>query len=78
MATNIQSFNEPKEIKKPKPLPKPNGDFYQITEVLSKAEQDKLKQVRASLNPPSKVPGSLSLNKMHKPDRDVQPTRMEG
>src|SRR6266849_3251437 len=49
MAINIQSLNEPKEIKKPKSLPKPNGDFYQVTEVLSKAEQDKLKQVRAFL-----------------------------
>jgi glutaryl-CoA dehydrogenase len=49
MAMNIQSLNEPKEIKKPRSLPKPNGDFYRIIEVLSQAEQDKLKQVRAFL-----------------------------
>src|ERR1700691_1681930 len=28
-------------------LPKPNGDFYQVTECLNDAERDILKQVRA-------------------------------
>jgi glutaryl-CoA dehydrogenase len=34
------------DVKSTKALPKPNGDFYSVREVLSKAEQDKLKQVR--------------------------------
>ena len=36
-----------KDIKKPVTLPAPNSDFYQLTDVLSQAERDKLKQVRA-------------------------------
>src|ERR1700730_9172966 len=35
-----------KDVKPTKSLPVPNGDFYQITECLSEAERDKLKQVR--------------------------------
>src|ERR1700757_132162 len=31
----------------PATLPKPNGDFYQVTECLNEEERDTLKQVRA-------------------------------
>ncbi len=39
--------SQTKDIKKPVTLPAPNSDFYQLTDVLSQAERDKLKQVRA-------------------------------
>ena len=39
--------SQTKDIKKPVTLPAPNNDFYQLTDVLSQAERDKLKQVRA-------------------------------
>src|SRR5882762_148981 len=36
-----------KDIKQPKPLPAPNGDFYEVTESLNAEELEILKQVRA-------------------------------
>jgi hypothetical protein len=36
-----------KEVKKPKPLPAPNSDFYLLAGTLSDEEQAVLKQVRA-------------------------------
>src|SRR5713226_9480302 len=45
MAITKQAL-ERKDVKSAKALPKPNGDFYSVREVLSNAEQDKLKQVR--------------------------------
>jgi len=38
---------ERKTVKQPKPLPKPNSDFYQLLEVLSADEQAVVKKVRA-------------------------------
>src|SRR5260370_35542561 len=35
------------EIKKPKVLPKPNSDFYQVFQLLSEAEQQTVSKVRA-------------------------------
>src|SRR5258708_6987060 len=35
-----------KDIKEPKPLPEPNGDFYEVTESLNPGELEILKQVR--------------------------------
>ena len=45
MAITKQAL-ERKDVKSAKALPKPNGDFYSVREVLSNAEQGKLKQVR--------------------------------
>src|SRR6266404_4777164 len=36
-----------KDIKEPKPLPMPNGDFYEVTESLNAEELEILKEVRA-------------------------------
>ncbi len=38
MATNVQSVNPSKQIKKPAPLPKPNADFYELVETLPAEE----------------------------------------
>src|SRR5258708_31750044 len=51
MAITKQALGELKDVKSTKAaptkaLPKPDGDFYSVREILSKAEQDKLKQVR--------------------------------
>jgi glutaryl-CoA dehydrogenase len=35
------------ETKKPKVLPKPNSDFYQVFQLLSEAEQQTVSKVRA-------------------------------
>src|SRR5260370_12308899 len=47
MATNVQSPNQSKEIKKPAPLPKPNVDFYELVETLPAQDLAVAKQVRA-------------------------------
>ncbi len=47
MATNVQSPNPSKQIKKPAPLPKPNADFYELVETLPAEELAVVKQVRA-------------------------------
>src|SRR5712692_8606918 len=47
MATNVQSVNPSKQIKKPAPLPKPNADFYELVETLPAEELAVVKQVGA-------------------------------
>ena len=47
MATAIENIQHSKDIKQPKPLPKPNSDFYELAETLSADELALVKQVRA-------------------------------
>ena len=47
MATATENIQHSKDIKQPKPLPKPNSDFYELAETLSADELALVKQVRA-------------------------------
>jgi len=47
VATAIENIQHSKDIKQPKPLPKPNSDFYELAETLSADELALVKQVRA-------------------------------
>src|SRR6266480_2855970 len=42
-----ETTNDKKEVKKPKPLPAPNSDFYQLAETLPAEELAVVKQIRA-------------------------------
>src|SRR5437764_12741445 len=42
-----ETTNAKKEVKKPKPLPAPNSDFYQLAETLPAEELAVVKQIRA-------------------------------
>src|SRR6266480_3593373 len=42
-----ETTNDKKEVKKPKPLPAPNSDFYQLAETLPAEELAAVKQIRA-------------------------------
>jgi len=47
VATATENIQHSKDIKQPKPLPKPNSDFYELAETLSADELALVKQVRA-------------------------------
>ena len=47
MATATENIQHSKDIKQPKPLPKPNSDFYELAETLSADELALVKEVRA-------------------------------
>ncbi len=47
MSDTVQGHTESKEIKKPRLLPPVTSDFYHIFDLLTEAEQAKVKQVRA-------------------------------
>jgi hypothetical protein len=46
MADTAKADTLSKDVKKVRPLPPPNSDFYQMIELLNESEQAKVKQVR--------------------------------
>jgi glutaryl-CoA dehydrogenase len=47
MAETAKADTESKNVKKARPLPPPNSDFYQMIELLNESERAKVKQVRS-------------------------------